>query len=291
MATTLSSHHSRLGFLQWRQPKDTDPKPKPVFIPTQHRLPASVMIQVPRVLSAPFILTPTPSMLPAPFILTPAPRILPASAVIPAPRALPTPVVQNVSIVVIQDYYIKGSKSPIKTILLGLRSDKKYVVFGGGIDQGESISKAASRELQEESFGTIYLSESIINTCPTHTRRSHAAKLVTITGKYSIRGFISNKHKYRAAAPACFREIHDLVRVPLDTILSGMASGQITSDLKSCVVDTIDGQNIKIDKWAMDTIYRCLVNNFHNIASSIHLRKSVYKGSKHWLHGAIEYVK
>jgi hypothetical protein len=265
-------------------------------------LPAPAIIQVHRALPTPFILIPAPralptsAVIPAPRILPasaviPAPRILPASAVIPASRTLPTPVVQNVSIVVIQDYYIKGSKSPIKTILLGLRSDRKYVVFGGGIDQGESISKAASRELQEESFGTIYLSESIINTCPTHTRRSHAAKLVTITGKYSIRGFISNKHKYRAAAPACFREIHDLVRVPLDTILSGMASGQITSDLKSCVVDTIDGQNIKIDKWAMDTIYRCLVNNFHNIAPSIHLRESVYKGSKHWLHGAIEYVK
>ena len=240
MAAMLPFHHStRLGFLQQRQPKETDPKPKSVIVQVHHTVPAIT--------------------------------------------------VQNVSIVVIQDYYIKGSKIPIKTILLGLRSDGKYVVFGGGINQGETISKAISRELQEESFGTIYLGESTIDTCPINIKRSHAVKLVTISGKFSIMGFISNKRKYRAIAPSSFREIHSLVRVPLDTILSGITSGQITSDLKSCTIDTIDVQNVKIDKWAMNSIYRCLVNNFHNSAPTVHLKESTYKGSKHWLHGAVEY--
>ena len=275
MAAQAPFHHSKskLGFLQMRQPKETDPVPKD---------PVGLKLTT----GNPIVFTMLPHNIYPVGLLMKSQHVNPQIR-IPAASVVITP--QNVSIVVIHDYYIKGSKVPIKTIVLGIRSDGNGVVLGGSIDHGETSSKALSRELQEESFGSIYLSESIIAKCPTHIKRSHSVSFVNISGGFSTKAFASNKHKYGAIAPASFKEIHGLVRVPLDNILSGMTSGLITSELKSYVTTTTDGNPVMIDKWAMDSIYRCITHNFHNIAPTIHLKEHTYNGSKHWLRGAIEY--
>ena len=113
--------------------------------------------------------------------------------------------------------------------------------------------------------------------------------MVTISGGFSTKAFVSNKKNYGVGAPAQFNEIHALIRIPLGNILSDIASGQITNDKKHYITTTVDGHHVKIDKWAMDTIYRCLIRDFHNGSPTVHLKQHVYSGSKQWLRGAIEF--
>jgi len=270
MAAMLPSHHSRVGHLPFRQPRKNDPKKSTTVVTKQ---PQQFAAMVP-------IATKSHHQFAAMAMVPMAPKPLQQFAAM-APKQ--HNVVENVSIIPIQTDYKSGMHSPIQTVILGVRHDNMCVALGGGIHRNETIHEAMNRECLEESFGSLYLGNATLQKCQRHIKRSHAVSMIRFTGSFTTKAFLENKQRYGKGSPAEFNEITAMVRFDLNHFI---ALYQSNPKVQHVQMQTVDGHSMIVCKWAIDSIFRCLQNNFHMICPEIKVKEYQYNGSKLWLQGA-----
>lgn len=282
MAAMLPPHHSRVGFLPFCHPCENDPKNSKIKPQKQAMI---VMVPMaPQQFAAMVPIATKPhqqiaAMAMVPIATKPHQQF---AAMVPKPQQQIT--VENVSIIPIQtDYHIAGMHGPIQTVILGVRHDNMCVALGGRIDTNETEAEAMNRECMEESFGSLYLGNATLQKCPRHIKRSHAVSMIRFTGPFTTKAFLENKKRYGKGSPAEFNEINALVRFNLDQFITLY---QTNPKVQHVQMQTVDGHTMIVCKWAIDSIFRCLRNNFHMICPEIKLKEYQYNGSKRWLQGA-----
>ncbi len=105
-------------------------------------------------------------------------------------------------------------------ILLGKNTLKHhYEYFGGGVEQGESFSMAASRELYEETSGTIYIPPCVfdgLNVIKSSNCRIYILPLDKVpTNKY----FLKYREMYKKQKLLHYLEMNEIRKFDVEYIL------------------------------------------------------------------------